>query len=675
MSERLTYLPALDGLRAIAVTSVLLYHLDIDWATGGFLGVDLFFVISGFLITTLLLREHRATGRIGLGTFWVRRFKRLVPPLVVMAAATIAATRVWGLPEQWSSVRWDAAAALGYVANWRFVFADQSYFETLLGPSPLRHTWSLAVEEQWYLLWPIAMVGLAALAVRGRHGRSWALAIVLAASAASAIWMAVLYVADDPSRVYYGTDTRAQQLLIGAALGWLVQLRPSLTTFAEHTRGAVAIMVALGVYLGVAALTPDDAAWLYHGGFLAISLLCAALVLGTATAHVAAPLRWLTWGPLLWVGLRSYSIYLWHWPVIVFLGEPMGLDLAPVPLMILQVTVTLALADATHRLVERPTRNTSWRPSAVVASWTAAAGVAIVACFVMLQPQATQFSTATVFRPAALGSAIAGDGPTEPTRVAELQGSEGGADTGDTDVTADVDVTGDAGQPATAAEPPARPNVLILGDSTAAALWDRMSPSWSDEWYVQLMARLGCGIFDGVTLDSDSDRANANPEACSNWRNEWAFSMYAVDPDVTVVMIGAWEVLDQRLGDTDYRFPSAEWRELVAGYVDDAIGIAASTGGPVVVTSVPCMEPSGDEGTTARTDPARIGALNEMITTSAATRPTVTIADLGSVLCPGGEPLETIDGDRVRYDGVHLSERGTDLVWAWLFPQLRTRLD
>ncbi len=669
MSGRLSYLPALDGLRAIAVTAVLLYHLDVGWAQGGFLGVDLFFVISGFLITTLLLREHDATGRIGLGSFWIRRFRRLVPPLVVVVAATVVATRLWGVPEQWASVRSDAIAALAYVANWRFVLADQSYFDTLLGPSPLLHTWSLAVEEQWYILWPVVMVGLVAIAARRSAGV--ALAVVVAAAVASAVWMAVLYDPLDASRVYFGTDTRAQQLLIGAALAWFVQVRPAGLDLGSRTRGAWAVVAGLVVFAVVASTTFDEAAWLYRGGFFAISVLCAVLVLGTATTAPAMPLRWLTWAPLLWIGVRSYGIYLWHWPVILFVGDPIGLDLPRVPLMFVQVAVTLLLTELSLRLIERPARTTSWRPGLVVASWSAVAGVAIVVALVVLVPGRAEFSTATVFRPAALTNGVDGDdGPAEPSRTrpdGDGPNTTGGA--------APAGSTGELSDdvPATVPADP-RTDVLILGDSTAAALWDRMDPAWAEDWRVQLMARLGCGIFDDSTLDADTDRPNSHPAECSEWRNEWRVSMYAVDPDVAIVMVGAWEVLDQHIDGVDYRFPSTEWAELVRSQFDDAVGIAASTGVPVVVISVPCMEPSGDDDTTARTDPARVAAVNAIIADVAADRPSVRVADLGSVLCPGGTPIGDVDGERVRYDGVHVSATGSDLVWRWLFPQIGATL-
>ena len=651
MSRRLGYLPALDGLRAIAVTSVLLYHLDVGWAKGGFLGVDLFFVISGFLITTLLLRERDDTGRIGLGSFWTRRFKRLVPPLVVMTVVTIAAMRLWGLPQQLASVRWDAAAALAYVANWRFVFADQSYFESLLGPSPLLHTWSLAVEEQWYLLWPLAMVMLTALAARRRRGNALALAIVVGAAIASAVWMSMVYVAADPSRAYFGTDTRAQQLLIGAALAWLVQLEPQLTRFAEQTKGAAVVVAALVLYLVVAALTPDDAAWLYHGGFLAVSALCALLVLGTATENVARPLRWLTWTPLLWIGVRSYGIYLWHWPVIVFVGEPMGLDLPRVPLIILQVAITLALADLTHRFVERPVRRSRWRPSAVVWAWSGAAVLAVGVGFVVLVPPD---------RPQIAG--MSGLAPlTVPTTAADPDRS--------------TTTTSDSSAPAPPDSAPAvAPRVLLLGDSTATVFAVDRPPDSTGAWELYGYAALGCGIFDGATIDSDATQPNPPPPECASWRTEFQRTVDLSQPDVAIIMVGAWEVLDRRVDDRDARFPGPEWEAEVRREFSDAIDIAGSTGATVAVMSVPCMAPSGDENTTGRSDPARVGAVNAIIDELVASTPRATVFDLGQLLCPDGVLLEKIDGELVRYDGVHLSKAGVAYVWKWLVPQLDAEL-
>ena len=220
---KLGYRPALDGLRAVAVLAVMVEHSGVRrpggtglLLPGGFLGVDVFFVISGFLITSLLLIEHDGTGRVDLRRFWLRRARRLLPAACVTIAATCVAAAVVGLAIDGEALRGDALAALAYVANWRFIVTDQSYFAAFGVPSPFRHLWSLSLEEQWYLVFPPLLVGLLAL-VRRRTG---ALLVVLAtAAAASAVWMAVCHTpGQDPSRAYYGTDTRAQTLLVGALL-------------------------------------------------------------------------------------------------------------------------------------------------------------------------------------------------------------------------------------------------------------------------------------------------------------------------------------------------------------------------------------------------------------------------------------------------------------------------
>jgi peptidoglycan/LPS O-acetylase OafA/YrhL len=669
MTGRVPYLPALDGLRAIAVTAVVCYHLGIGWSIGGFLGVDLFFVISGFLITTLLLGEHDDTGRIALGSFWVRRFKRLVPPLVVLVAATVAATRLWGLPEQWASIRWDAAAALGYVGNWRFVVADQSYFQALLGPSPLRHTWSLAVEEQWYLVWPLAMVGLAAV-LRRRRGHVVALGLIGFAAIGSAVLMAALYVADDPSRVYYGTDTRAQQLLVGAALGVVLHRWPTLAQFGARPAGASVALIALMGFLAVVAVVPDDAPALYRGGFLAVSLLCAVIVAATATPRVAAPLRWLEWAPLTWIGVRSYSIYLWHWPVILFVGTPMGIDLTGATLMALQLAVTLVLADLSHRWIERPVRRTTWRPVAVLGTWSAASvAAAIIAVAVLATPEGRELSTAEAISPE--GMVRPTDDPAAAAAADTAATGRIGADDRRRPAIAPDTATPDAATATVPASAPARPpTALVIGDSMAFRLMVEKDLGDQFGWDLFGSARTGCGFVEGEPVDADSSTPVTRPPECAAWRQEFAEAVEWVRPDVTVVMMGAWEVLDHRIAGIDVRFPDPAWYEAVRRAVDEVVSIAASTGAHVIPLTLPCMEASADQDTTARTDVARVDAFNTILRDVDQARADVTVFELGDVLCPDGAFLAEHDGEVIRYDGVHLTTAGANYVWQLLRPEM-----
>jgi peptidoglycan/LPS O-acetylase OafA/YrhL len=655
MTERIAYLPALDGLRAVAVTLVVAYHLDVEMARGGFLGVDLFFVISGFLITTLLIREHDSTRRIALGSFWTRRFRRLVPPLVVMTAATVGASRLYALPEQWSSIRWDAAAAVGYVANWRFVLDEQSYFESLLGPSPLRHTWSLAVEEQWYLLWPAVVLGLMLIS-RSSTWRRWIpLGAIVAGTVGSAVLMAALYDPVDPTRVYFGTDTRAQQLLVGAGLAWLLS-RHGFPTAAQRSRTRTAtVIVAFVAFALIAATTSDESPWLYHGGFIVVSLLCAVIV--WAVADTDGPLRWLGARPLVWIGTRSYAIYLWHWPVIVFVGAPMGLELARPALAALQVALTLLLAELSFRVVERPIRRSALRPSFLLGGWTAiSAATALVAVLVLVTPEGRSLDAVAVVRPSTTTTSPTTSTPTTTRAVPTTDPAGGSVPVPSVESTVPVDPT----------------TVLLLGDSTALSLAERRTLDPGPEWNLQAFARLGCSITAGNALDAGSDVGIIQGEMCDVWRTEWADAVAQVDPDVTVLMVGAWEVLDHLIDGVAVRFPDPAWFDVVTAGVRESIEIAGANGNLVTLLAVPCMRQAPDAvlQTLARNDPDRVAAFNEILRQEAARSPNVQVLELDELLCPQGTYLETVDGALLRYDGVHVSTEGSNYVWAWLLDEL-----
>src|SRR5919106_3153255 len=282
-SPRLGYIPALDGLRAVAVAGVLLYHsYDLRSFRGGFLGVDVFFVLSGYLITCVLVAGYRSEGRIRLGNFWLRRARRLFPALFLVLGVTCAYTAIF-LPDEAAGLRTDALAALGYVTNWHLIFGSQSYFDTLGRPPMVQHMWSLAVEEQFYLVWPLVL--MAGVAGFRRRRRRLAPA-VLAGAVGPSVLMAALYdPTADPSRVFYGTDTHASGLLIGAALAFVW---PSWRLSAKTGKRAPFLLDVAGL-AGLAALvwsfqnvTEFDPG-LYRGGYFAFGLV-SALVVGVA-AH------------------------------------------------------------------------------------------------------------------------------------------------------------------------------------------------------------------------------------------------------------------------------------------------------------------------------------------------------------------------------------------------------
>jgi peptidoglycan/LPS O-acetylase OafA/YrhL len=351
----LGYLPALDGLRAIAVAAVLLYHADLGWFSGGFLGVDVFFVLSGYLITCVLLDNQRKAGRVELGRFWIRRARRLLPALLVLIVVTCAYT-VMFLPDEAAKLRGDIVSALAYVMNWHLIFQGQSYFESF-GRAPFfQHLWSLSVEEQFYLVWPLLLI--AGLAIWGRARTQLAIAILCLAGVSSLL-MAVLYTpGGDPSRVYFGTDTHASGLLIGAALAviwppWRLSTRTGARApFALEAAGIVGLGALLWCFMNVSEFD----AGLYRGGYIVIALVCALVVAVVVHPAVRLSSGVLGVAALRWVGQRSYGIYLWHWPVYLVTRPNVDVPISGIPLLVFRVTITVGIAAASYRYVEMPIR-------------------------------------------------------------------------------------------------------------------------------------------------------------------------------------------------------------------------------------------------------------------------------------------------------------------------------
>jgi peptidoglycan/LPS O-acetylase OafA/YrhL len=356
--KRLPYMPGVDGLRAIAVLAVFVYHFHNGggWLPGGFLGVDVFFVISGYLITSLLLSEFRKEGRVDLVRFWLRRARRLLPAVGVFIAVVMIIGAFFDLG-QISTLRGQALASMAYVTNWDLILSHQSYFQEFARPSLFRHLWSLAVEEQFYLLWPLAFAFCMT-----RFGHRRLVIGVIVGAIASSLLMAILFDPANPNRVFYGTDTRATPLLIGVALAFVwhpERLKPQTGTLAPAALDALG---AFGLSMVVISfLTVHDyEISLYHGGFLLLSIWTAMLV--AALAHPAARIGRTLGNPgLRWLGVRSYSFYLWHWPILELTRPGVDVPLHGPVLFTLQLGATLALADLSYRYVEQPfRRSSSW---------------------------------------------------------------------------------------------------------------------------------------------------------------------------------------------------------------------------------------------------------------------------------------------------------------------------
>ncbi|KAB3522866.1 acyltransferase family protein [Corynebacterium sp. zg254] len=346
------YIPGLDGLRTLAVAAVILYHLHVPGVVGGLLGVGVFFTLSGFLITSNLMRAWDTRGNLGLKTFWLRRFRRLMPASVITIIVTVLLTAAlarhklseWGM---------EGVSALFYVNNWHMIFKEKSYFDNFGGPSPLSHMWSLSVEEQFYLVWPLLLL----LFLTVFRKRMIAMVLTFLVAVASFVWMWMLVEPGmDPTRIYEGTDTRAGGMLLGACLALWLSARKHKGQSVLPQRQVSTVMGAIGIagIIALIALVEQESFFLYHGG---LALLSVATVL--AIFSVLHPdgfwNKFLGWEPLRWIGERSFGIYLWHMPVIAFLPQP-WFDQNRVLGGVITVVVSVGLAALSWSIIEDPIR-------------------------------------------------------------------------------------------------------------------------------------------------------------------------------------------------------------------------------------------------------------------------------------------------------------------------------
>jgi peptidoglycan/LPS O-acetylase OafA/YrhL len=363
------YLPGLDGIRALAVLGVLLYHGDLTWMRGGFLGVDVFFVLSGFLITTLIVEEYNRSGRINFKRFYLARARRLLPALLLMLVI-VGMLAAFIYRDSAAQFRADAIASLFYVTNWWYIVSDASYFEAIGRPPFLQHLWSLAVEEQFYLLWPALTLIL--LRWRGRRGVFY---VAIGGALASTAWMAFLAITNgypqeaDPSRAYFGSDSHIMGLLLGAALAMV--WRPGrLST--RLTAGAKAVVTVVGFLALLVVLyffwqVGEYSNFLYRGGFLVLSGVVCVLI--AAASHPGAPFgKLIGTQPWRYIGQRSYGLYLYHWPIYVITRPELDVPLGGPALLGLRLGLTFLVAEISYRYVEIPIRRgaigafiTRWR--------------------------------------------------------------------------------------------------------------------------------------------------------------------------------------------------------------------------------------------------------------------------------------------------------------------------
>jgi peptidoglycan/LPS O-acetylase OafA/YrhL len=671
------FIPALDGLRALAVLGVMMYHGGVPILGGGFLTIDVFFVLSGFLITSLLVGEWRKKLTIHLGQFWARRARRLLPALLVMLVAVAIYAKVFAAAGEFANLRLDSLSTLFYVANWHFIFAGTNYFNLTAHPSPLNHMWSLSIEEQFYIVWPPVVLVLLHLGRRLRPSRGlWPVfGVSVIGAIASAIDMRLSYQGGaSVMRLYEGTDTRCQDILVGAALavgmtiwaqhrkvapatapvgssssGGPGRAHPAAGTTGafpprphrrdrrrrrgagikligawEITAPAARMVLQLLGWSAVAAAAylwshqSGPSAFLFEGGYFLFAVGVALVIFCAITAQRGSLSVALGNSVFRYIGKISYGAYLWHFPLFALLsGE--RLHLYGYPLLAVRIGVTLVVASGSYYLVEDPIRRRRTRSFTEWRAWllTSGAFLGVVAV------------TVAATLPPTVESASTG----------HLVGAQYGG-------------------------PPVR--VLVFGDSVAWRVAFAMSASQPQNSYnvnIDNGAIVGCGLLrstkymDHGVPNPLAQQCNTSSPKAAQWPTQWVGDLDQFRPNVVMVLAGRREVAD--------RFINGRWMHIgepafdaeLRQSLDQALQVATSTGALAVLMTSPCFA-SGEQ---ANGQPwpedslTRVAAYNTLVKQVAAAHPaTVQLDDFGALLCPGGVYSPSLDGVQIRDgDGVH----------------------
>ncbi|MGE0879706.1 MAG: acyltransferase family protein [Acidimicrobiia bacterium] len=644
---------SLDGLRALAVVAVVAFHSGL--ARGGFLGVSTFFTLSGFLITYLLIDERRRDGRIALGRFYARRVARLVPAALVAMATIAVLVLTVGTASQRARLGSDLVAALTYGANWHFVAAGDRYGALFSGSSPLLHFWSLAVEEQMYLVVPLLLV-LAGAGARRRSTAGAAIALVLPAS--TGLGVALSLRGSSLDRLYFGTDTRATEVLIGVLLAVVVHGRMG-AGFAGVRRHVVqgAGMLALSGQIVCWFLAPE--AWMgwYRGGLVAYAL-AGAVVIVAALQPVGILPRLLSYRPLVGLGAVSYGVYLFHVPVFEFLGAA---DAHSRAWFVPRAVATLVAAWVSFRLVERPIR--AWSSRSARAGSGRHRGV-----FAFAVPAACLLLIAGVLV----------SGPDRDAGVPDFEQALRAFNVGDVPAVPSVGeapvavaaasapyVAPTSVAPTTTVAPDPPVSIAFYGDSTALMTGLGFS-AWATAHADLVEARrgwvgIGCGTLVGVSRRIDG-KVQSVPPDCAGWQDKWEASQLASGAEVAVVQFGPWEMVDQRLpGGSAFLAPDdPELDALALAALSSGVDRLLQSASAVVLLTAPLP----DSATFTRGDPSRLEPFNRIQEQIAAAHPSnVTLVDLAGF-------VEQHPDIAVRPDGVHFTNESAAVVAAWLGPAI-----
>jgi peptidoglycan/LPS O-acetylase OafA/YrhL len=654
---------ALDGLRAIGVLVIMGFHFGLDWLPGGFVGVDLFYVLSGYLITGLLVGEFKRRTSIKLSSFWLRRARRLLPALLIMLVVVTLLVRYDTTPGTYPDFRMSALSSLFYFSNWWQIAASGNYFVATGPPSPLTHTWSLAVEEQFYLIWPLVVLAVMHFSRVFARGIKVLLTLSVAGVVAATLEMALRYGPTvNTTRLYFGTDTHAQSVMVGAALACLltiVQLRRGADGMAPSARTGIARFALLFLGLcglgGILTLSVEMAgtdALTYEGGILLAAGCSAALIAGAVCVRAGFLARGLALRPLVWMGTVSYGAYLWHYPIAVFM-DSQATGLSGFWLFSARFATTFAIAGASYYLVERPIIvGTFWRSLRAVAPAAAAMAVTVVVIVA-----GTALPTAP---------AVAVHRFRAPSAAAVI---------------------------AAAVHPPL---VVVLGDSTAASLSVALQYTAPTGTTVTDGGLFGCGLAIGSWVSNDPPTPGlAMFPACNSATppdQQWpAFDTTNVRPavrgDVVLFIAGPWETQDIERNGYWTNITQRSFQHYELSQMRTLVGIATAHGAHLILATMAetAAGAAFHQKPAAQDSQRRRLIYDRLLMETAKKYPgKVSMLDLGNILSPRGVFHLRLDGVQIRTpDGIHTpsyepgnpftnnsTQAVADAFYNWISPRI-----
>jgi peptidoglycan/LPS O-acetylase OafA/YrhL len=676
------YHGGLDGIRALAIVAVLLYHGGVVWAGGGFLGVEAFFVLSGFLITSLLIGEWRGSGTLALRAFWARRARRLLPALFCMVA-------VVGLHEALSSsgsmlpgLRGDGIATLFYYGNWHEIATQSNYFAATGPVSPLQHTWSLAIEEQFYLLWPTSL--LAAIWLMRRLLRRSVptdqrvlrtlLAISLTLALASAAEAMILFRGGaGVNRVYYGTDTRAVSLLTGASLAFALAIfrrpdspRRSLPRTGRSDVLGWGALLALSAVLAMMHYADGESPWLYPFGMVGLDLAVAMIIAAVVLRPDSAAGRIFSVAPARRLGQISYGVYLWHFPLFLWLTAA-STGMSGTPLLIMRLWITLAVSIVSYVLIEQPVRRRKLPNWLVAALAPAAMGTACAALFAAAAAAAPPVATPPLPKPP---TRLVG---TQTCRVALTDTKQYGLSPLSPAVAAVEQpnwlVAGELSWGSHRRVtfhtcPPKK--VMLIGDSLAFSLGlGQMIEEHNYGVEVANAAILGCSFHTGGELNV-SGTWESPPAGCPDALGQWRRDERAFKPQAVVVELGYRDEFDWRSQGKAMHLGQSAFDAGVEAEIERYVQVLGNGGQtPILFLSVPFADPRPlpDGSPSPAGSPARHALINSLLRTAASRDPSeVRVLNIDKVVSPGNRYQHDVNGKLCRFDGIHFAVYCSQLV-------------